>query len=232
VAGVLSRVSGYQAEAKGLLDEMAAADLALCATGTVDRLRLTPLNRLSQARIKNLLRYWLRVQGVKQPSAVKLEQILRQMLDSGRDAQPMLRWGDAELRRYRDCLYLQPVPAPHGHGEVYAWDLTRPLRLPGVGQLTVQTGQGPGLRADIRGQGAVEIRYRQGGEVCRLPGRQHHHTLKNLFQEAGVPPWLRDRVPLVYINGELAAVIGQCYCGPFAAIGDEAALQITLEVTG
>jgi tRNA(Ile)-lysidine synthase len=52
----------------------------------------------------------------------------------------------------------------------------------------------------------VEIRFRRGGEKICLPGRQGHHSLKNLFQEAGIPPWERDRVPLIYLDDRLAAV--------------------------
>jgi tRNA(Ile)-lysidine synthase len=52
----------------------------------------------------------------------------------------------------------------------------------------------------------VEVRFRQGGEKICLPGREGHHSLKNLFQEAGIPPWERDVMPLIYLNGKLAAV--------------------------
>jgi len=30
--------------------------------------------------------------------------------------------------------------------------------------------------------------------------------LRDLFQDAGVLPWMRDRIPLVYVDGRLAAV--------------------------
>ena len=52
----------------------------------------------------------------------------------------------------------------------------------------------------------ITIKARRGGEKIRLPGRQGSHALKNLFQEAGVPPWERDTMPLVYLDDKLAAV--------------------------
>jgi tRNA(Ile)-lysidine synthase len=59
---------------------------------------------------------------------------------------------------------------------------------------------------------ALRVRFRRGGERIRLPGRGHSHSLKKLLQERGVPPWLRERLPLVY-EGEgegerLVAVLG------------------------
>ncbi|MDD1642753.1 MAG: tRNA lysidine(34) synthetase TilS, partial [Methylococcaceae bacterium] len=50
------------------------------------------------------------------------------------------------------------------------------------------------------------VKARRGGEKIRLPGRQGHHALKKLFQEAGIPPWERETIPLVYLDDKLAAV--------------------------
>jgi tRNA(Ile)-lysidine synthetase-like protein len=49
----------------------------------------------------------------------------------------------------------------------------------------------------------VEVRFRQGGEKIKIPGRQGSHDLKKIMQERNVPYWLRDRVPLIYVSGEL-----------------------------
>ena len=37
--------------------------------------------------------------------------------------------------------------------------------------------------------------------------RGHTRSLKYVFQTLGVPPWLRDRIPLIFINNRLAAVL-------------------------
>ena len=63
----------------------------------------------------------------------------------------------------------------------------------------------------------LEVRFRQGGETCRPLGRCETHALKKLFQEAGVPPWQRERVPLIYVGGELAQVGTLWICEPFHA---------------
>ena len=52
----------------------------------------------------------------------------------------------------------------------------------------------------------LTLRFRGGGERFRPRGRDHHHSLKALFQERGVVPWMRDRVPLLYRGDELAAI--------------------------
>ena len=74
----------------------------------------------------------------------------------------------------------------------------------------------------------LSIRFRQGGEKLQPLGRKETHTLKNLFQEWHVAPWLRQQTPLVYIDDELAAVVGYCVCARFAASNDELGWHITL----
>nr|NIR59936.1 tRNA lysidine(34) synthetase TilS [Gammaproteobacteria bacterium] len=76
------------------------------------------------------------------------------------------------------------------------------------GAIEATLGEGRGLSAARCEQAAIEIRFRQGGERFRPAGRRHSTTLKRLLQGTAMPPWLRDRVPLVYVDDELAAVAG------------------------
>lgn len=42
------------------------------------------------------------------------------------------------------------------------------------------------------------VHARRGGERILLPDRgDHHHSLKHVLQERGVPPWERIRMPLI-----------------------------------
>ncbi|SJM91260.1 tRNA(Ile)-lysidine synthase (fragment) [Crenothrix polyspora] len=52
----------------------------------------------------------------------------------------------------------------------------------------------------------VVVRFRVSGEKIALPKREGHHALKNLFQEAGIPPWERLTMPCIYLDNKLAAV--------------------------
>ena len=51
--------------------------------------------------------------------------------------------------------------------------------------------------------------------------------MKKLLQEVGVPPWVRQRLPLVYLAGELAAVADLWICEPFVARKGEAGWLIS-----
>jgi tRNA(Ile)-lysidine synthase len=83
-----------------------------------------------------------------------------------------------------------------------------------------------GITLAVWQQSHVEVRARQGGEKIRLPHRQGRHSLKKLFQEAGIPPWERELVPLVYLDGQLAAVGGYWISAEFYGEGEGMALAI------
>ena len=63
----------------------------------------------------------------------------------------------------------------------------------------------------------MTVRYRQGGEACRTARHGVTHSLKKLLQEAGVPPWERECIPLIYVGEQLAAVAGYWVCVPCQA---------------
>ena len=56
----------------------------------------------------------------------------------------------------------------------------------------------------------IELGFRQGGEKIQPQDHAHHKTLKHLFQEWQIPPWQRDRIPLIFKDDELIAVVGYC----------------------
>ncbi|MGH8473864.1 MAG: tRNA lysidine(34) synthetase TilS, partial [Gammaproteobacteria bacterium] len=64
------------------------------------------------------------------------------------------------------------------------------------------------IRAAACVNDSVTVRFRRGGERLQPCGSPHTRLLKDLFQEQGIPPWRRDRIPLVYFGKKLAAVAG------------------------
>ncbi len=208
----LSRSAQWCAEAAAWLDEEADADLAHVATHRSDRLNIPALCELSELRQRNLLRRWLRRLGLPIPDSRQLGRILHDALTAGRDRQPCIRWPGGEVRRYRDMLYAMPPLAPHDAQRSVIWwpnaDGYPPLELPGLSQLRLQETVGAGLRSEILAGAPLAVRFRQGGERFRPAGRSHSQELKKLLQEANIPPWERERLPLLYRDDTLVAVVG------------------------
>lgn len=225
----IARSAGMVAEAGELLDELAESDWSSCCGIEKARLSVTALRALPSPRQRNLVRYWLRHQGFQAPSAMHLDQVLRQVMRDSRSNRAVIRWAGIEVCRYRDELIaLRPRGTTDSEWRNH-WNLADPLEIPGVGFLRAVASRGDGLSRDRIGQSPVIVGLRQGGEICRLPGRAHHHKLKKLLQEAGIPPWERNRLPLVYVNDELAAIGDRWVCEPYAARKDEAGWKLHLD---
>ena len=72
---------------------------------------------------------------------------------------------------------------------------------------------------------SFDIRFRQGGEYCRLLGRPSK-SLKKLLQEAHIEPWLRDRIPVIYQGNELVCIPGIGVAETSAATPDEPGIEL------
>ncbi|MDH3338681.1 MAG: tRNA lysidine(34) synthetase TilS [Gammaproteobacteria bacterium] len=208
VASRLKRSAVLAGEASLLLDQLADADFRTLG-GRADRLALKRLQELPPARQRNVLRYVVRELGLPSPPATTLQSLITELIPARDDAQPIVTWPGAEIRRYRDNVY---VLAASTTAES---DAVRPITFgtatksvalaPGLGDLDLEPGAPSGLADAVVTRG-LELRYRSGGEEIKPLGQLHTRKLKKLLQEEGVVPWMRDKLPLVYSEGKLVAV--------------------------
>ena len=220
----LSRVASHSAEAALLLDQMAVQDLIVETDGS---LSISYLKTLEISRQRNLLRYWIKKSGLPLPDTVHLQRIINEVLPAAIDGMPCVSWMGAEIRRYRDRLCVMAPLSPHNNSRIHVWDMTMTLFMDeGGGTLKTIPVVGRGIKQSLCQISKITVGFRQGGERCRLTGRSHTHRLKKLLQEYGIPPWQRERIPLIYLDGNLAAVSGLFVCHPFQAQHNEPGLDV------
>jgi tRNA(Ile)-lysidine synthase len=202
----LARVARHQAEAAALLAEIADRDFASVRGGQPGTLSASGLREFSGSRRRNIIRHWLRKQALDLPTEAVLNQIMA-MLSAASDRSPAVAWKHTEVRRYRDDLFFLRLSLENRiESHAYSWAPDTELAPSELG-LTLS-------RSELEKQGIVlpnidlQVRFRRGGERITLPGRRHSHSLKKLLQERGVPPWLRERLPLIYAGQRLLAVLG------------------------
>lgn len=156
--------------------------------------------------------------GVPRPGTHQLQAILGSLRQARADAGPVVCWGDHAVRRYRNCLYFTPAVLPVPPVVPRPWSWGEMLELP-WGRLRAVSGTTVAIAPECLERADVTVSFRAGGERCKPAGRGNSQTLKKLFQDWGVPPWERDLIPLIHIDGQLAAVAGYCVCAPFAVPG-------------
>lgn len=204
VGVTLARAARHQAEAADLLDALARQDFGRGKTTTLPVSRLV---RLDSPRARNLLRYFLRVNGVAMPDAVRLDELLRQATGARLDARVCVTLGGVEVRRFRGHLHIvKPLQRTTANPE-WTWDGRSTLHIPELGgSLRLVRRRGMGIDARLLRDAVLTVRTRRGGESLRLSAGARRRTVRNLLQEAAIAPWVRDRLPCIFVNGELACV--------------------------
>ena len=152
-----------------------------------------------------VIRQWFQALNLKMPAQAFVERLQSEVLSAREDSDPVLSGQGYCVRRYRDKLYCLKPAAP---------EIVRDSIWP-AGQTSIRVSDhqtlscvpsSVGICREQWQNATIVVKARSGGEKIRLPGRKGHHALKNLFQEAGIPPWERETIPLVYLDDKLAAV--------------------------
>ena len=204
-AQTLARAATRSAAASQTLLSLAQEDLHRVRVRGAGELSVSELRNLPRERVYNVLRLWARQGGMRMPRLQDLAQVWTDLLQARSDSVGIVNVRDYEFRRHRDRLYLLP---PTAETDAFRHDWAPPhadLLIPETGQLlTLDACRDQGI--DVPADATVEVRSRGGGELIKLGEPAFHKAVKKLLQESGVPPWRRDAIPLLYVNGRLAAV--------------------------
>ena len=115
-------------------------------------------------------------------------------------------------------------------GLVLAWHDEAKLDWPALdARLRFRRTQGSGISLAKLQRAPVTLRLRRGGETLRPGADAATRTLKNLLQEHHIPPWQRDRLPLLYCGDELVCVPGVAIAAAYQADANEAAVRVELQ---
>lgn len=189
------------AESAELTAELGAIDLAHCRIAGSGRLGLAEVKKLVPARRRNLLRHWLMALGASAPSWHLLVRLDGELACEAGDGG---QWqGDGfTLYRYRDELVAVRSDSFEVTQTPLLWTARDGVCLPLPHNGTLQA-----FGKSTTELAAFHVAYRRGGERIQLRGRPTK-LLKKALNEARVPPWLRDRTPLVFRGERLAWVAG------------------------
>ncbi len=218
-AVTLARAAGHFREAGDLLDQLAELDHAACGGQALKSERLLAL---PDTRIANLLRWLARRQGFRAPGQARLGEALRQMRAVPASHPLRLELGDLACCIYRGELWLEsslaerPRPQPWQGGARLPW---------GAGSVDFRPTVGAGIaRAAIDGLAPVVLDAYRPGLKMRLGVGRPRRSFRKLCQEAGIPAWMRERLPVLWIGGEAAWIGGIGVAADFACEAGSAGL--------
>lgn len=166
---------------------------------------ISQLKAHKNPRQKLIIRHWFQSLGLKMPAQDFVERIQLEVIAASENSDPVLLGQACSIRRYRDKLYCLRVTEHDMPGEIF-W----PTDQATINVLKDQTlswlPSSTGIPYEHWQAAKITVKFRSGGEKISLPGRKGHHSLKKLYQEAAIPPWEREQIPLIYLDDKLAAV--------------------------
>lgn len=187
-----------------MLDDYSAADFQRCVAG--DILLLPELATLNQAQQHYIIRRWLK-QWQLNPSQQWLQVLQRDVIAARDDANPVLQLEQYQLRRFADALYVLTAQQCTPVKQSLFWHSEPEVILAGQsGSLHFATQ--PAKQALPLRAGKVEVVFGQLNLRFKPVAAAHSKPLKQWFKLWQVPPWQRQRVPLLLVDGQLQLVAG------------------------
>ncbi len=213
----INRTALLCAEQEQLLDELLFS-YEKKVTNYDQSLALAVLQSYSLLMQSALIRRWYKSNTQESLSQAQLQQVFSSIIDASADANPLLKLGQWQIRRYQNSLFLL-----RNHQDITAWEsellLNLPLTLPDhLGKLTLLSGGNQQHALTLtkpKHDEQVFVRFNPEGLFAHPFGRQGKRKLKKLFQEYGVPSWLRRRTPLIFYGNQLVAVADLFVCQGF-----------------
>ena len=206
---VISRSISHLAEAQNLLDDLAKLDLKnnIKSNSYKYKLQVKTLNKLSHLRAKNVLRYWLEINDQLMPSKDHLDEILKQVLTAKKDAKLKIELSkEFEIRRYKDELYIVQSNQNKEKNYEIVWKGESEILLPDGSKLVFKRVKSRGVILDKIKDQKLIISNRKGGEFFKPDPKRPTKKIKQLLQESDLPPWEREKLPLVFIGKNLVCV--------------------------
>lgn len=202
----LARTGRLCAEAALLLEELADIDLAGMDGTAGGRHSRAMLEELSSSRLRNAMRRLLERAGSLMPDESRLREAERQVRLDTASAGLRVVVGSHAVCVYRHEWWIEPAALPPVPS-LTRWDGYAPLTW-GGGRLAGRSVTGEGVALARLPAGTWEVKSRGGGERFRLQADGPRKDLRKWLQEAGIAPWHRPLLPLLWAGGKLAWVAG------------------------
>ncbi len=219
-SATLARAATHQADAVRLLEDLAQIDAA--AAGHGETLDLAAIAAMPMHRARNLLRWFVRRHGLPAPSTARTDAMLAQLRTARADATIRLAHAGMELGVHRGRIVVHAAP-PVAYD--VRWRGEAEVALP-HGRLHFTRTRGSGIDATRLATTAVWLRSRRGGERLQLAANRPRRALKAILRDAGIAPWERAALPLVFCGDDLVAVAGFAVDAEYAAGKDADGIAI------
>ena len=224
----VARSARHCADAQAIISELTENLFHPIFNAADQTLSISRLTSYEIPQQQLVIRQWFQALGLKMPALAFVERLQSEVLAARDDSDPVLFGQGYNVRRYRDRLYCLKSIAPDSERETL-WPAGQTTLKVSDRQSLSCIPSSAGISREQWQNAIIKVTARSGGEKIRLPGRTGRHALKKLFQEAGIPPWQREAIPLIYLDDKLAAVGDLWVSAEFYCDGNQDCIRLTLQ---
>ena len=222
----LTRSVEHIAEGLNLTETIAKEDAKSFFSDNLSRLSLMMIKELPKDRVINLIRWWFNKNNILMPSKKTIDSLYEQILKIKKDNSLLIKISEKmNVRAFQDELWLVKS-GPFLESYEIIWRGEDKVLLPDQSQLIFRSVKGAGFSLEKLGVTALRIQNRIGGERFKPSLNQPSRTLKYLLQKSKIPPWQREKIPLIFSEDTLVAVPNFGVHHEFVADKDKIGLTI------
>ena len=200
-ASTISRSAQNLSELFKLNEDLAMIDIQNFLINDVCKLSIS-VRSLDEYRCNNVIRHWISKNNYRMPSSEQMHSIYSNVLNAGRDKAPFFLCSEYEIRRHNDYIEIMQPLQKHDSSSIYKWKSMENLIITNLSLNLSWTDLEKRFGRKIDHD--VEVRFRKTGENIKLYSSKK--SLKDYMREINMPPWKRERTPLIYINKELRVI--------------------------
>ncbi len=199
-AKAASRSCELLQEQNALLAEVTVERLKDAETGN-GGLSVPALLLQSSGWQRAIIRHWLTGRGVTLPSKAQMDEVLA-MLHARDDAMPCVKAGAGVIRRYNSELLFTADSGSctddmmQESGDPQPVDVEQWQQVPGLPVTFKISGPGDWQRVPAVSLDKIYVSRNPTGKTAR-----------KWFKQWKIPPWERERIPVLLCNGEAAALL-------------------------
>ena len=200
-ASTISRSAQNLSELFKLNEDLAMIDIQRFLINNIYKLSVS-VRSLDKYRCNNVIRYWISINNYRMPSAEQIHSIYSDVLNAGKDKVPFFLCSEYEIRRHNDYIEIMQPLTKHDSSIIYKWKFMENLIIHNLSLNLSWTDLEKRFGCKITND--VEVRFRNSGKNIKLYSSKK--SLKDYMRETNMPPWKRERTPLIYIDGELRVI--------------------------
>ena len=198
----VARAIGHFDEADRILEESLPGNINLVSQCGDPGLSISAMKREGEEHAKFMVRRFLTEQGLTMPNQASLNEFIRQIFYGSEASSALLKIRKRQIRRFGEGIFLLPSLPDACHNTIITISVNETVVIEGIGSVCLRPGFN---QKEIPIQGTkVNLYWRSSEKIAQ--SSKLRKKIKKIFNAKAIPPWWRDRIPMVINENKLIAI--------------------------